>query len=174
VITTVPTDFPGHGRRVYPAAAQRAALLTYLARRVELLAGVPPRVRIYGDKALADPQFCKRLLTVMDLPAELFLETLRAVLQDQSLARGTMTWQGRPVAPECIEKTGLMTVEGEFDDVSGPGQTRAAHALCRRIAARRRRHYEQAGVGHFGIFTGPSWFKSVAARVRAFIRAQET
>jgi poly(3-hydroxybutyrate) depolymerase len=172
VITKVPHGYPGCQRRVYPASAQRAGLLMYLARRVEYLPGVLPRFRVYGDKALADPEFCKRLLTLMDLPAELFLQNIELVLQQQALARGAMIWRGQEVRPDAVERTALMTVEGEFDDISGHGQTLAAHELCRSIPNGRRCHHEQAGVGHFGMFAGPRWFDEVAPRVREFIRAQ--
>jgi poly(3-hydroxybutyrate) depolymerase len=174
VIAAVPPGYPGHDRLVYPASAQRAALLTYLARHFEYLPGVPPRLRIHGDEALADPQFCKRLLTLMDLPAELFVQNVRLVLQEHALARGALVWRGLKVRPEAVRRTALMTVEGQFDDVSGRGQTLAAHTLCRSIPAGRRSHYEQPGVGHFGMFAGPRWLDQVAPRIRAFIRAQGT
>jgi poly(3-hydroxybutyrate) depolymerase len=172
IITRVQHGHPGWRRRVYPASAQRTGLLMYLARHVEYLPDVPPRFRVYGDKALADPEFCKRLLTLMDLPAELFLQNIELVLQEHALARGTMVWRGREVRPEAVHRTALMTVEGEFDDISGHGQTLAAHELCRSIPDGRRCHHEQAGVGHFGMFAGPRWFDEVAPRVREFIRAQ--
>lgn len=171
VIGRVPAGFPGRGRRVYPAAAQRAGLLAYLARHLEYLGGVPSRVRVRGDEALADPQFLERLLTLMDLPAELFLQNIKTVFQDHALPRHSMTWRGRRVEPEAIGKTALLTVEGEFDDISGKGQTRAAHDLCAGIPRDMRRHHEQAGVGHFGMYVGRYWLREVAPLLGDFIRA---
>lgn len=171
-ITRVPPGFPGAGRRVYPASVQRAGLLAYLARHVEFPAGSPFKLRIRGDPTLVEPDFPKRLLTLMDLPAELYLQNIWVVLQDHALPRGTLTWQGRKVTPEAISRTALMTVEGEHDDISGRGQTRAAHELCSALPANKRRHLLQPGVGHFGMYAGRSWFESVLPQVRDFIRGQ--
>ena len=97
--------------------------------------------------------------------------TLKTVFQDHALPSGTMTSRGRPVDPRAIRRTALMTVEGERDDVSGVGQTSAAHDLCIGIPADRHRHLLQAGVGHFGIFNGRRWRESIYPAVRGFIRA---
>lgn len=171
-IARVPPGFPGAGRRIYPASVQRAGLLAYLARRVELFAGSPFKLHVHGDPTLAEPEFLKRLLTLMDVPAELYLENIRAVLQDHALPRGTLTWHGRKVRPEAISRTALMTVEGEHDDISGRGQTRAAHGLCSALPANKRRHLLQPGVGHFGMYAGRSWCETVLPQVRDFIRGQ--
>lgn len=172
VMTRVPAGYDGAGRRVYPRHAQRAALLSYLARHLEFRPGIVPEVRVRGDATLADPAFCREFLTVMDLPAELFLENLRIVFKEHALACGTLTCAGRTVVPSAITRTALMTVEGEFDDTSGRGQTRAAHDLCAAIPPERRAHHEEAGVGHFGMYAGRHWRESVLPKVRAFIRAQ--
>jgi poly(3-hydroxybutyrate) depolymerase len=119
---------------------------------------------------LADPDFLKRLLNLMDLPAELYLQNIKAVLQDHALPRRSLIWRGQRVEPQAISQTDLMTVEGEYDDISGSGQTRAAQDLCRGIPSGKRRHFLQTGIGHFGMYTGRSWFESVLPQVRNFIR----
>ncbi len=171
-ITYVPPGFRGAGRRIYPAAVQRAGLLTYVARHIELRPDGIFGIRMRGDPALADPGVLERLLTLMDLPAELYLQNMKVVLQDHALPRGTLSWRGQAVEPEAISRTALMTVEGERDDVSGPGQTLAAHQLCRAIPSRKRRHLLLPGIGHFGMYAGKTWFQSVRPRVRDFIRNQ--
>ncbi len=171
-VSRVPPGFPGAGRRIFPAAVQRAGLLAYVARHIEPLPDAAFRLRTRGDPALADPEFLRRLLTLMDLPAELYLQNIGAVLQDHALPHGTLTWRGRRVEPAAISRTALMTVEGEHDDISGLGQTRAAQDLCRAIPSRMRRHVLQTGVGHFGMYAGRSWFEGVLPRVRDFILDQ--
>ena len=172
LITYVPVGFPGAMRRVYPAAAQRAGLLAYLARHTRFHGMRHLDPARFDDPTLADPQFLKELLTLMDLPAELYLQNIKAVLQDHVLPRGVMTWKGRKVQPEAIRRTALMTVEGEHDDISGAGQTRVAHDLCHGVSPDRRRHLVQRGVGHFGMYAGDLWFRHVLPEVNAFIRAQ--
>lgn len=171
-VTHVPPGFSGVGRRIYPAAIQRAGLLAYVARHIELSPEGILRLRMRGDPMLADPEFLKLLLNLMDLPAELHLQNMKAVLQDHALPRGTLTWLGQRVEPGAISRTGLMTMEGEYDDISGSGQTRAAQALCRAIPNHKRRHVLQAGIGHFGMYAGRSWFDCVLPQVRDFIRDQ--
>ena len=172
VMSRVPAGYLGAGRRVYPHHAQRAALITYLTRRLEFRPGTTGEVRVRGDATLADPAFCREFLTVMDLPAELFLENLRIVFKEHALARGTLTCGGRRVEPSAIARSALMTVEGALDDASGRGQTRAAHDVCHGIPAERRMHHEEPGVGHFGMYAGRHWRESVLPKVRAFIRDQ--
>jgi len=172
VISQVPIGLPGYLRPVYPAYVQRAALITYLARHIGRRVEAPWELHVYGDATLAEPRFCRELLRLMDVPAELFLSNIRVVLQEQALPRGTMTWQGEPVRPSAIHQTALMTVEGEFDDISGRGQTYAAHDLCRSVSPHKRRHHMQRGIGHFGMYAGKSWFTKVLPPVRDFIQAQ--
>lgn len=169
-IEEVPAAYPGAGRLIYPAALQHAALLAYLARHLA------NGGELYGklwhdDGADAGSQpFLEAFLSVMDLPARFFLETIDLVFQRFALPLGTLSWRGRKVEPASIARTALMTVEGEHDDVSGPGQTRIAHALCRNIPDGRRRHLVQPGVGHFGTFHGRIWRDAVLPRVAEFIR----
>jgi poly(3-hydroxybutyrate) depolymerase len=172
-ISEVPQGYPGQGRRVYPAFLQHAALIAYLARHLasggELLGKV-----LHDDGADPDaPSFLELFLSVMDLPARFFLDIIELVFRAQALPKGRLLWRGEEVAPAAIRETALMTVEGEHDDVSAPGQTRIAHALCSGIPAHRRMHYRQAGVGHFGTFHGRAWRHEVMPRLRAFIREMD-
>jgi poly(3-hydroxybutyrate) depolymerase len=170
-IAAVPAFYAGQGRLVYPAAVQHAALIAYLARHLasggELLSKV---LDDDGDNAAEQP-FLELYLSVMDLPAAFFLDTVTLVFHEFALPRGRLTWRGERVEPAAIVGTALMTVEGEHDDVSAPGQTRVAHALCRNILRDRRLHHLQPGVGHFGTFHGRGWRNEVMPRIRAFIRA---
>jgi poly(3-hydroxybutyrate) depolymerase len=105
----------------------------------------------------------------MDLTAEFYLQTIEVVFKEQQLARGTWVSRGRKIDPSFIE-TALMTVEGELDDISGVGQTKAAHALTPNIPGARHVHWEQPRVGHYGIFNGRKWREQIMPRVRDFIR----
>src|ERR1019366_2842905 len=102
------------------------------------------------EQAKTITSFCDEYFAVADLPAEFYLETVRSVFQEYELARGTLDYHGRRVNPAAIERTSLLTVEGERDDVCGIGQTMAAHDLCTGIRPYRKRHHLQAGVGHYG------------------------
>jgi len=160
----------GAGRTVYPATMQHAALVAYLMRHLatggELLGKL---LEDDGLDAAAHPFFAL-YLSVMDLPAEFFLESVRLVFQEYALPRGRLAWRGAVVDPCALSATALMTVEGEYDDVSGPGQTRVAHTLCRNVPRERRAHYVQAGAGHFGTFHGLRWRREILPRIGAFIR----
>ena len=173
VVTVVPPPHAGAGRRVYPGFLQLAGFVAmnpqrHLDAHVGLLESL-----VAGDvaRARATRAFYDEYLAVADLPAEVYLDTIEQIFRGNRLARGRLTWRGRPVRPECITRTGLLTVEGERDDICGPGQTMAAHELCPRIPAYRRRHHLQPGVGHFGAFSGRRWEAQVAPVVRGFIAA---
>jgi poly(3-hydroxybutyrate) depolymerase len=170
-IVTIPAPYAGEGRRVYPGSAQRTALLAYLLRH--LTTGGELLRKVLDDDS-ADPTwlpFIDLYFRVIDLSAEFFIDTIRLVFHEFALPRGTLTWRSRRVDLSAIRRTALMTVEGEFDDVSGVGQTRIAHDLCLGIAADRRSHYLQQGVGHFGTFHGRGWRHEILPRIRRFIRA---
>ena len=131
-----------------------------------------PNSRIDSVTALpADSHraFYDEYLAVMDLTAEFYLQTIEVVFKEQCLARGAWVSRGRKVDPSFIE-TALMTVEGELDDISGVGQTKAAHALTPNIPGARHVHWEQPRVGHYGIFNGRKWREQIMPRVRDFIR----
>ena len=106
----------------------------------------------------------------MDLPAEFFLDTVRVAFHDHELPRGEMTWRDSPVEPRAITRTALMTIEGELDDISGAGQTRAAHDLCTGIPKEKQFHFDVPGAGHYGIFSGRKWRETIYPKIHAFIR----
>jgi poly(3-hydroxybutyrate) depolymerase len=176
LITRVPPGYAGMGRRVYSAYFQLGGLITYLARRrgrdaETFLAAF--QNALVGDGAPPEQQrrLYDEFLTLMDLPAELYLQTIRTVLQTHALARGCMIWRGRRVDPAAVRDGALMTVEGARDDISAPGQTRAAHDLCANVPARRRLHHEEPEVGHLGLFHGRRWRANILPLFRDFIRA---
>lgn len=170
-VTAVPAGYAGQGRLVHPAGIQHAGLMAYLARHFvsggELLGKV---LHDDGENAAEQP-FLELYLSVMDLPATFFLDTISLVFHEFALPQRRLFWRGERIEPAAIIKTALMTVEGEHDDVSAPGQTRVAHELCRNIPQSRRMHHLQLGVGHFGTFHGRAWRSEVMPRIRAFIRA---
>ena len=121
------------------------------------------------DNAEAHRQFYDEYNAVLDMPAEYYLDTIKTVFQDFALVNHTWRVQGELVRPQDIRSAALLTVEGELDDISGAGQTRAAHDLCTQIPKNRRFHYDVEGAGHYGIFSGRRWREVVYPRVREFI-----
>ena len=103
------------------------------------------------------------------MPAEYYLDTIKTVFQDFALVSGTWKVKGQLVRPQDIKGTALLTIEGELDDISGAGQTRAAHGLCTGIPKQRQYHYDAIGAGHYGIFSGRRWREKVYPMVREFI-----
>jgi poly(3-hydroxybutyrate) depolymerase len=172
VIQRVPAKYPGFGRRVYPGFLQHLSFIMMNAHRHaeahreffnHLVVGD-------GDSADAHRRFYDEYNAVLDMAAEYYLETLRVVFKEHALPKGTWTVHGQRVAPEAITRTALLTVEGELDDISGVGQTEAAHELCRNIPGNRRDHYLVEGVGHYGIFSGRRYRERIYPRIRDFIR----
>jgi poly(3-hydroxybutyrate) depolymerase len=107
------------------------------------------------------------------MDAKFYLDTIKTVFQDYSLPNGTWEVAGELVKPQDIKKTALLTVEGELDDISGSGQTRSAHALCAGIPKTNKDHYEVAGAGHYGIFSGRRWREKVYPKIKSFIREHQ-
>lgn len=175
VITTVPVYYPGGLRQVYPGFIQLTGFMSMnLDRHVgEHLKLFKHLVIGDGDSAEAHRKFYDEYLSVLDLTAEFYLQTVHEVFQKRSLATGQLKWRGLTVDPAAIEKTALLTVEGELDDISAPGQTIAAHTLCRNIPESRKHNYMQKGVGHYGIFNGRRWREEIEPKVRAFIRSND-
>jgi len=174
VVHEVPATEPGAGRRVCPGLVQLAGFVSLNADRHLASHWKMFRDLVLGDDDAAEAKrrFYDEYLAVMDLPAEYYLQTVRVVFQEHALAKGELLHRGqRPVRPEAIRRTALMTVEGEADDITGPGQTFAAHALCSGIPEARRRHHRQPGAGHYGVFSGRRWREEIAPRLREFIRA---
>ena len=110
---------------------------------------------------------------VLDMPAEYYLDTIKTVFQDFALVNGTWHVNGQLVRPQDIKTTALLTIEGELDDISGAGQTRAAHDLCTGIAKTRQFHYDVVGAGHYGIFSGRRWREKVYPEVKQFIASHQ-
>ena len=175
VISTVPAAYPGFMRRVYPGFVQLSGFLAMNPDRHlgAVLKHYDHLVQGDGDSADAHRRFYDEYLAVMDLPAEFFLQTVKVAFQDHDLPRGTMRWRKSPVEPRAITQTALLTVEGELDDISGVGQTVAAHDICTGVPADRRRHHLQKGVGHYGIFNGRRWRAEILPKVAEFIRRAE-
>lgn len=173
LITRVPMSSRGFMRPVYPGFMQLSGFMHMnLNRHVDAHRNFFANlVRGDGDSAQAHREFYDEYLSVMDLTAEFYLMTVSEVFQKQSLAKGVATHRGRLVRPGEINKTALMTIEGEFDDISGIGQTQAAHDLCVNIPASKKLDYVQPGVGHYGVFNGRRWKDEIAPRIRDFIRA---
>jgi poly(3-hydroxybutyrate) depolymerase len=168
--TTVPRPYRGAGRQVYPGFIQAMGFLNMAPRRhVKAFAGLMRDVALGHEEAAArTTAFYDEYFAVLDVTAEFYLETARAVFRDHDLARGRMTWRGQHVDPSLI-RSALMTVEAENDDMCPPGQTEAAHALCTAIPASRRRHHLQAGVGHYGVFSGSRFQQEIYPQIRSFI-----
>ncbi|MHA1538831.1 MAG: polyhydroxyalkanoate depolymerase [Alphaproteobacteria bacterium] len=171
VIARVPLGAPGAGRRVYPGVLQLTGFMS-----MNLDRHIGAHMKMYehlvegdGDSAAAHRKFYDEYMSVMDLPAEYYLQTITTVFQDHALPEGTMVSRGRKIDPGAIRKTALLTVEGEHDDISGIGQTKAAHALCSGLTEKMHAHYEQDSVGHYGIFNGRRWREQIMPRVADFI-----
>ena len=171
-IATVPPHYPGAWRRVYPGFLQLGAFVAMNADR-----HLDAHIRMFrhlvagdGEPAEAHRRFYDEYLAVMDVTADYYLQTVRQVFRERRIAAGRFAWRGETARPDAIARTALMTVEGELDDISAPGQTVAAHGLCKGVPAARRRHLLQAGVGHYGIFNGRRWREEIAPEVARFIR----
>lgn len=174
VISTVPFNYPGAMRRVYPGFLQLTSFISMnLDRHINAhLRQFEHLVKGDDDSAESHRAFYDEYLAVMDLTAEFYLQTIQVVFKEHQLPRGVWVSRGRPIDPSAIE-TALMTVEGELDDISGVGQTKAAHTLTPNIPGARRAHWEQPRVGHYGIFNGRKWREQIMPRVRSFIREND-
>jgi len=174
VISTVPLGYPGAMRRVYPGFLQLTSFISMnLDRHVNAhMRQFEHLVKGDDDSADSHRAFYDEYLAVMDLSAEFYLQTIEVVFKEHLLPRGEWVSRGRKINPAAIE-TALMTVEGELDDISGIGQTKAAHALTPNIPGARHVHWEQPRVGHYGIFNGRKWREQIMPRVRTFIREND-
>jgi poly(3-hydroxybutyrate) depolymerase len=176
VITKVPFPNPGMMRDVYPGFLQLHGFVSMnLDRHVDAHSNLFFHlVKGDGDSVQKHREFYDEYLAVMDLTAEYYLQTVDTVFVRHALPKGQMTHRGRPVEPSKIRNCGLLTVEGEFDDISGVGQTEAAHKLCVNVPADRKMHYLQRGVGHYGVFNGSRFRSECAPRISDFILSIET
>jgi poly(3-hydroxybutyrate) depolymerase len=175
LIAQVPSRFAGAGRKVYPGFVQLTAFMSMNIDRHR-----KAHLDLYdalakGDATRAETikTFYDEYFAVLDLTAEFYLETVAIVFQEALLAQGRLTYRGRPVDPKAIRRTALLTVEGERDDICAIGQTAAAHELCSGLKPYMKRHHLQAGVGHYGVFSGKRWETQVYPNVRNMILASE-
>jgi len=176
VIYRVPGNFPGAGRRVYPGFLQHTGFVAMNPDRHATSHYDYFKDLIKGDDASieAHRKFYDEYNAVLDMDADYYLETIRTVFQDFNLVYGTWNVKGvdgrtELVRPQDITTTAMLTVEGELDDISGSGQTAAAHGLCTGISEKNRQHLEVPGAGHYGIFSGRRWRDLVYPQVRQFI-----
>ena len=175
MIDTVPGPYPGMGRRVYPGFVQ---LYSFMSMNIERhqeahLRYLQDLMDGDGDSAEKHLEFYDEYLSVLDLTEEFYLQTIDYVFQQYLLPKGELTHRGRSVQPALIKDIGLLTVEGENDDISGIGQTQAAHALCAGLPDHYKEDYVQPHVGHYGVFNGRRFREEIYPRVRAFIRDYE-
>ncbi|HSM40747.1 MAG TPA: polyhydroxyalkanoate depolymerase [Afifellaceae bacterium] len=176
VIMRVPFPHPGFMRPVYPGFLQLSGFMSMNLDRHVTAHHDLFRHLIDGDGDSADKHrdFYDEYLAVMDLTAEFYLQTVDTVFVRHALPKGEMTYRDRPVRPGKIRNTALLTVEGENDDISGVGQTEAAHALCTGLPKSKKAHYLQPKVGHYGVFNGSRFRAGIAPRIARFIRKHES
>lgn len=168
LIARVPVRFRGALRRVYPGFIQLSAFMSMnMERHVQSLREMYAQIAA-GEHEKAEPvrRFYEEYFAVADLPAEFYLETVQRVFQDYDLPLGKLTWRGRPVRPEAIRRTALLTIEGERDDICAVGQTLAAHDMCSSLRPTLKAHYVQPGVGHYGVFSGRRWDTQIYPMLR--------
>jgi poly(3-hydroxybutyrate) depolymerase len=171
VVTKVPFPNPGFMRDVYPGFLQLHGFMSMnLERHIEAHRRYFDHLVDHdGDSAHKHREFYDEYLAVMDLCAEFYLQTVDTVFVRHALPRGEMTHRGVPVDPAKIRRVALMTVEGENDDISGVGQTEAAHRLCVNIPAEMKAHWLQPAVGHYGVFNGSRFRAEIAPRIADFV-----
>ncbi len=175
VIYRVPVNYPGAGRNVYPGFLQHTGFVAmnpdrHMSSHYDYFLDL---VRGDDDSADAHRSFYDEYNAVLDMPAEYYLDTIRTVFQEFALVNGTWEVEGQLVDPAAITTSALLTIEGELDDISGAGQTRAAHDLCTGIPKSRQFHYDAVGAGHYGIFSGRRWREQVYPTVRDFIATHQ-
>lgn len=172
VIYSVPPTYPGHGRKVYPGFLQHAGFVAMNpSRHAQSHWDFYMHLR-EGDNASAEEhrKFYDEYNAVLDMPAEYYLETIKVIFQDHCLPKGTWEIGGKLVRPQDIKTVALFTVEGELDDISGPGQTQAAHEMCTGIPKHMQQDYVAPKCGHYGIFSGRRWREIICPKVGEFIK----
>ncbi len=171
LIGRVPRRYGGGGRMVYPGFVQLAAFMSmnidrHLKAHRDLYENI---AKGETAKAAMTKAFYDEYFAVLDLTAEFYLETVRLVFQEHALPLGELTYQGQKVEPAALKRTTLFTVEGEKDDICAVGQTLAAHDMCKSLRPYRKRHHMQAGVGHYGVFSGRAWQNQIYPMVKNVI-----
>jgi len=172
VICKVPRGFKGSGHSVYPGFIQLSGFMSmnldsHISKHFKFFGDL---IRGDGDSAEAHRKFYNEYLAVMDMPADYYLETIRSVFLETRLPLRTMTYRGEYVDLNAITETAILTVEGELDDITGRGQTSAILSLCEGLAQEKKYHYEQPGVGHYGIFNGRKFREYIAPKIKGFMR----
>lgn len=171
VIYSVPHTYPGYLRRVYPGFLQHLGFVSMNPDKhaqshydfyMHLVEGD-------GESAESHRRFYDEYNAVLDMPAEYYLDTIRVVFQDHALPKGTWKVRKQAVAPADIKDVALFTIEGELDDISGPGQTKAAHNLCSGLPKAGKQHFTAPECGHYGIFSGRRWREMIYPKIREFI-----
>jgi poly(3-hydroxybutyrate) depolymerase len=173
VIATIPMNYPGAGRRVYPGFLQLAGFMSmnlgnHLNSHYEMFKHL---VKGDGESADASKDFYEEYRSVCDMTAEFYLQTIDVVFQQHALPKGEMLHRGRRVDPAAITDVAILAVEGEKDDISGLGQTKAALAISTGLAEEQKRYYMVEGAGHYGIFNGGKWRNKVAPVVEEWMAA---
>lgn len=173
VVATVPMTYPGAGRRVYPGFLQLAGFMTmnlgsHMVSHWEMFRHL---VDGDGESADATKEFYDEYRSVCDMDAAFYLQTVDLVFQTHALPKGEMTHRGRPVDPAAIKDTALLAVEGERDDISGLGQTKAALTLATGLPDKSKKYHMAPGVGHYGIFNGSKWRTKIAPVLEKWIEA---
>jgi len=174
VITRVPLNHPGFMRRVYPGFVQLMSFISMnLERHIDShLQFFDHLVQGDGEGAAAHKKFYDEYLSVIDLPAEFYLQSLDVVFQRHLLPKGEMTYLGEKIDPKAINKTAMLCLEGELDDISGVGQTRAAMDLTKGLAASKKKYHMEPKVGHYGIFNGSKFRNHVVPIIVDFMKEQ--
>ncbi|NRB10631.1 MAG: polyhydroxyalkanoate depolymerase, partial [Rickettsiaceae bacterium] len=175
VITSVPANYPGYRRRVYPGFLQLAGFMTMnLKRHITSHVDLFKNLLIEdNEKAAKQKKFYDEYLSVMDLTAEFYLQTIKEVFHDFSLAKGKFVSRSRKVNLEAIKKPALLGIEGERDDIAAIGQTKAALKLCKNIPNSKKQYYLQKGVGHYGLFSGSKFRNIIVPEIKEFIYAND-
>jgi poly(3-hydroxybutyrate) depolymerase len=173
VIATIPGNFPGAGRRVYPGFLQLAGFMSmnlgnHMMSHYELFKHLVEGEDLQADSTKA---FYEEYRSVCDMTAEFYLQTIDVVFQDHSLPKGTMTHRGGVVDPGAITDIAILAIEGEKDDISGLGQTKAALTIATSLPDDKKRYYMAEGAGHYGIFNGSKWRNKVAPVVEEWMKA---
>lgn len=172
VIYSVPGNYPGFGRKVYPGFLQHAGFIAMNPGRHAQSHREFYQHLVRGDEESAEShrKFYDEYNAVLDMPAEYYLETIKTVFQEHRLPKGTWEVGGKLVRPQDIKTVALFTIEGELDDISGAGQTQAAHTLCTGIPEHMHRDYVAEKAGHYGIFSGRRWREIICPKIGEFIR----
>ncbi|MDR0678187.1 MAG: polyhydroxyalkanoate depolymerase, partial [Holosporaceae bacterium] len=171
-LTHVPSGYIGEGRRVYPGFVQLTAFINmnpdaHYKAHIQYLED-----KIFDNKAGIEKHttFYDEYLSVLDMDDIYYLETVEKIFQTYELPRNVMKYKGRTIDLRNIRRCALLTLEGEKDDISAPGQSFVAHSLCKNLPKDMHAHYLQPGVGHYGVFSGSKWRLYVAPKVEEFIQ----